>query len=451
MKILMIRILTCTISLCKDGIVRTIILIGMAFFGLLALKGIEPVLVPQYDNVKHLGVASCDSSQCHGAVNPYKKGNIRRNEYQHWSKDDKHSQAYEVLGNQQSQSIAQKIGLSNPQEAKMCLDCHSDNVPQKLRGEKFQIRDGIGCEACHGGAERWIKSHTEEGATHSNNIANGMYPTELPRDRAKLCLSCHYGDSNKLAIHKIMAAGHPRLRFELDSATIRQEHYDIDDDYQVRKKVVDSVNTWAIGMTVAASENAAMLWDPKLWSGGLFPEIALFDCHACHHLMKDRRWMRRQTTVDLSPGAVRLNDSSFTMLYGIATAVDKAEADRLLQSIRRLHEATANSREAAVERSRELDAVIGDLREKILRKPLNRKAAEEIQNTIIDLGAKGELRDYSGAEQGVVALDLLTFAINDKKSQPYIDKLFTILRDDTQHDPAAFSAVFAQLQQSRKK
>src|SRR5581483_8447194 len=100
MKILMIRILTCTISLCKDGIVRTIILIGMAFFGLLALKGIEPVLVPQYDNVKHLGVASCASSQCHGAVNPYKKGNIRPNEYQLWSKDDKHSQAYEVLGNQ---------------------------------------------------------------------------------------------------------------------------------------------------------------------------------------------------------------------------------------------------------------------------------------------------------------------------------------------------------------
>ena len=50
---------------------------------------------------------------------------------------------------------------------------------------------GVRCEACHGGAERWIKSHAQRDATHAANLALGMYPTETPARRAQLCLSCH--------------------------------------------------------------------------------------------------------------------------------------------------------------------------------------------------------------------------------------------------------------------
>jgi hypothetical protein len=79
------------------------------------------------------------------------------------------------------------------------------------------VTDGVGCEACHGPADKWIRSHTAPGATHADNVAKGMYPTEKPVEQAKLCLSCHVGDSSRFVSHRIMGAGHPRLSFELDT------------------------------------------------------------------------------------------------------------------------------------------------------------------------------------------------------------------------------------------
>lgn len=421
--------------------------LSAALLGQLAiLAAAQPV--PQYGKDKHLGVASCASSQCHGAAQPYKEGNIRRNEYQQWSKKDKHARAFEVLSNERSRAMAKKLAIPDPQKEKLCLDCHTDNVPAALRGSKVQSDEGIGCEACHGGAERWLDSHDDEGVTHADNIAQGMYPTELPQERAKLCLSCHYGDQNKFATHRLMAAGHPRLRFELDTYTILQEHYEIDKDYRSRKKFVDSVNTWATGVSVTAAENMAVIQSPRFWSEGLFPEIALFDCHACHHPMNDRRWATRETTVGLFPGAVRLNDSSLVMLYAIATSIDAIDAERLLGAIRRLHEATARTREAVPVQSREISRTIQELQEKIKKKPLDTRAAAAIRKTIAYLGERGEFRDYTGAEQAAMALDLLTNALrDDKKLGDQMNNIFNLLKEDTQYDPAAFADALGQLNQ----
>lgn len=421
-------------------------LIGIVALALAPAGRLAGQSLPQYDKVRHLGVASCASTQCHGAAQPYKDGNIRRTEYRRWSKEDKHARAYDVLLNKESRAIAARLGLPNAHQARICLDCHADNVPKEQRGGKFQISDGIGCEACHGGAERWIKTHTEENVTHADNVAKGMYPTELPEARARLCLSCHYGDANKFATHRIMAAGHPRLSFELDTFTIRQEHYDIDADYRKRKTFVDSVSTWAIGAASAAAEHLEMLRTDKRWAGGVFPEIALFDCHACHHTMKDRRWAARATTAGLPPGAVRLNDSSLVMLYAVATTVSPGDAERLLGATRDLHEATTRSREAVVTRSEELTAVVRLLQDKIRQFKFDRKAAAGVRQAILALGAKGEFRDYSGAEQAVMALDVLTFALGeDKKLRKDIDKLFDLLKDDARYVPADFAAALGQL------
>lgn len=439
---------------CGPSLLRVVL---AAILVLVTGYGVRAESVPQYDTVKHLGVASCASSQCHGAAKPYKEGNIRRTEYGEWSRVEvdsvkyKHSKAYEVLLNQQSRTIAKKLGLPNAHEAKVCLDCHTDNVPKERRGEKFQVTDGVGCEACHGGGERWIKSHTEEQATHANNITQGMYPTELPYQRAKLCLSCHYGEANKFATHTIMAAGHPRLRFELDTYTIRQEHYDIDPDYKRRKRFVDSVNVWAIGIATAAAENIAVLHDPNSWSEGLFPEIALFDCHACHHSMKDQRLAPRATTRSLAPGAVRLNDSSLVMLYAIAKAVDGAAAEQLLAAIRRLHEATAKDRSAVIERSRELTVVIQAVQDRFQNIHMDRQAAAAIRKTIIELGASGEFRDYSGAEQAEMALEVLAFALGgEQQLRRDTDKLFDLLRDDAKFEPGKFAKTLGDLPQTLK-
>ena len=72
-------------------------------------------------------------------------------------------------------------------------------------------------------------------------IPDSVPPTLLltasgePVERARLCLSCHFGDPLRFANHRIMGAGHPRMSFELDTFTALQPaHFKVDADYRKR-------------------------------------------------------------------------------------------------------------------------------------------------------------------------------------------------------------------------
>jgi len=66
--------------------------------------------LPQNTPDKSLGVATCASSLCHGAVEPWKDSHVLQTEYFTWSRMDKHARAYSVLTNTRSQEIARKLG-----------------------------------------------------------------------------------------------------------------------------------------------------------------------------------------------------------------------------------------------------------------------------------------------------------------------------------------------------
>ena len=91
----------------------------------------------------HLGVASCATSICHGKIAPQDGENVWLNEYRIWSTQDRHSRAFQTLTTEESRGIAQKLGLASAQTAKICLDCHADNVEPAKRDLRFQISDGV--------------------------------------------------------------------------------------------------------------------------------------------------------------------------------------------------------------------------------------------------------------------------------------------------------------------
>ncbi|MCY7387568.1 MAG: cytochrome c family protein, partial [Burkholderiales bacterium] len=266
---------------------------AVMFFTPLAAMQSHAQPLPYQSPHQTLGTVTCASSLCHGSVKLWKDSTVLQNEYLTWSRTDKHARAYNVLLNERSQRIAKNLGLKQPaHEAKICLDCHAHVIPEARRGERFKITDGITCEACHGPAEKWVKTHVEPdnapAAQHEKNIENGMYSTSDAVSRAKLCMSCHYGNKDKLVTHRIMGAGHPRMSFELDTFTeIAPKHFVVDKDYSERKKVWDGAKTWAIGQALAVSETMTILADPKRGRDGVFPELVLFDCHACHHPMAE--------------------------------------------------------------------------------------------------------------------------------------------------------------------
>lgn len=398
--------------------------------------------LPQYAPDKHLGVASCASSQCHGAVKTYEDSDIRRNEYRTWSREDAHSNAYAVLKSKVSKRMAARLGLKNAHEAKICLDCHADNVPKSKRGRKFQLSDGVGCEACHGGGERWIEIHAEKDATHKENVSNGLFPSEIPARRARLCLSCHLGDETKFATHELMAAGHPRLSFELDTFTLTQTHYDIDDDYLRRKVFPGNVETWAAGVALTANQTLDIIKGPGFSAPGMFPEIALFDCHACHHAMNDARLASRMTTSSLPAGTIRLNDSSFIMLYIISKHVTPALSKQLLQEIRTLHRAVLSDKGGLSSRAETLAGTVAAIQKQLAGFDFSAKTVRAIRLSILDLGGKGEFRDYSGAEQATMAVDLLTFAVKEEsRYKSYVDRLYKVLEKESNYRPAKFAAA----------
>jgi len=371
-------------------------------------------LLPQYAKDKHLGVASCAGSTCHGGVQAYKDSPVLQNEYVTWQREDTHAKAYQVLLNDRSKRIAANLGLPAAHTAKICLDCHSDNVDKGTRGRQFQVSDGVGCESCHGGAIRWLGTHIA-GATHQENIAAGLYPTEDPVKRAELCLSCHFGDGKKFVTHRIMGAGHPRMSFELDTFTaIQPAHFRVDADYLKRKRVLSGVQTWAIGQAIHLREFLEAMVDPKIGRDGIFPELVLFDCFACHHPMSNLRWQKRDSS-PLGPGVVRINDSNMIMLRVIASHVDAALGNALKAQTTKLHTASTQGAEETTAAAKEMLSTVNKLVSKLASHNFAKKDMEALLNGVIGEGMRGEFSDYATAEQATMALGSIVNAMRTAK------------------------------------
>jgi len=390
---------------------------------------------------KHMGVATCASSTCHGKAAPQPDKNVALNEYRTWVQDDRHAQAYKVLESAASKSIAAKLGLPSATSAKICLDCHADNVPPAKRGPKFQITDGIACEACHGGSERWLESHAVTGATHKANVAAGLYATELPKERANLCLGCHLGTRDRFATHAILGAGHPRLSFEMEAFTANQPaHYTVDADYVQRKGKIEGANLWLTGQFETARRWAALLQTDLAHPPGLFPEFAFYDCHSCHHPLDQKRWSQQRAGAGASPGTMRLQTYSLLTLQAVAESVaNGGDATSLIaarSALVRAGQADANAVKVAAKQLQDwLNA-----RESWVQRQYSRADVTQIRKRLVDYAAADRASDFGAAEQIVLGVESLSYALGDRdKLKAPLDALYRAVKSDTDFDPTRFA------------
>ena len=185
-----------------------------------------------------------------------------------------------MLREPRAQAIAERLGIGEPSTAPMCLGCHA--TPAGPRGVRFQTSDGVGCESCHGPASGWLSTHYAVGGTHAANVARGLVPLDNPRARAGRCLDCHFGSAGEgqFVTHRIMAAGHPRISFELDLFSTLQQHYN------ARRRLSPAARA---GRFDPGSGRSARRWRSSARSRlfttargteGMFPEFYFFDCHS---------------------------------------------------------------------------------------------------------------------------------------------------------------------------
>ncbi len=208
---------------------------------------------------------------------------------------------YEVLHEPRADRIAQNLAplnggkKINAYEDPKCLACHT--TPEFAVGNGAKMRalqaEGIGCEACHGLAPESgglaDGAHTErvEGeqrqAGHEDDERSAGAGAGLCRLSRRRPADPKNGVPARDLNHDLMAAGHPRLVFELSTfqanlpAHWRRDKYPA--DYEAK--------LWAAGRTESARASLDLLAfrakdEQKPW-----PEFAEYNCFACHASLRE--------------------------------------------------------------------------------------------------------------------------------------------------------------------
>jgi hypothetical protein len=404
---------------------------------------------------KHLGVATCASSLCHGSARPLTARPVSQNEYVTWSHFDPHARAYRVLREDLGIQIAARLGLKTAHEAPECLACHTDNAAPASRGDKFQLSDGIGCEACHGPSEGWLQTHDDTpNVTHAANVAAGMRPLERPEVRAKLCVACHVGDATRFATHQMMAAGHPRLAFELDTYTELwrtnggREHYRPDEDYFARKGTFGPVQTWLAGLTATTRREADLVEQRITLANGGFPDFALFNCYSCHRSMRVAAWERTEEETT-PPGSLRLHDGHARTLLAIFDAADPSLSAPLRNAVAGLQSANGNPATIRAANQSLRDALDGIERRASGRR-WPRQDLEAALDALVAAARRGSFIDYAAAEQAAMGMVLLLTELDASGSRAAeVEDMFRTLQDDAQFDGDRFARALSLLTSSK--
>ncbi len=152
------------------------------------------------------------------------------------------------------------------------------------------VREGVGCESCHGPAAQWIEPHRTDSwkrLSEQAKAAKGMTPTRSLPSRASLCTGCHVGGLAGDVNHDLIAAGHPRLSFELTTyLEAIPAHWDTLAERRDRPSF--EAEAWAFGQVATVQDALGLLVRRAnaakgAVQAGLWPEFAEYSCSSCHH------------------------------------------------------------------------------------------------------------------------------------------------------------------------
>jgi len=430
-------------------------LAALVLLMLVGPNGAQAVVQAGGGEATYVGVATCGGTTCHGRSRA-DGAVVRQDEIQLWQDPataaGAHSRAWAVLREERSQAIARRLGIGDASSAPMCLGCHA--TPAGRRGTRFQTSDGVGCESCHGAASEWLPIHYAVGGTHANNVARGLVPLENAALRASRCLDCHFGSANEgqFVTHRIMAAGHPRISFELDLFSTLQQHHDDDEEYRRRKGRIDGTRMWAIGQAMALDRALGLFTGPR-GTEGLFPEFFFFDCHSCHRQISDDPRFRPAKLANpgrpIPVGMPPFNDENMIMLTAAARVVAPALAQRFERDSRAFHAAIAGDRGRAVAAAQALRQSARALAEAFDSAQMGPAQTFSIIEAVTGNALRERFTDYAGSVQAVMATDTLLSALvnqghvsNGAASAIRVDinAAYRAVRDPNAYDPGAFRA-----------
>jgi len=399
----------------------------------------------------HMGVASCAGSTCHGrsiadgAV-------VRQDELLRWQEESSptgaHSRAWRVVQEPRGQAILRRLGLDAAGAQRDCAGCHA--TPGAAR-----VADGVDCEGCHGSSGNWLSTHYTVGASHGRNVAQGMTDLVNPQVKAQVCLDCHFsGDARgQFIAHRIMAAGHPRISFELDLFTTLQSHHDEDADYAQRKGgKTNAMRMWAVGQAEAVKRSLELFSQPTRAVDGIFPEFTFYDCHSCHRRIYDGEAGANVTAVPnpgrpVDLGTPPYNDENMIMLLAAAKVVAPDAAATFDARAKAFHRAMLAGRAETVAAAQALRQSADALSSRFAASSFTREQTFAIMDSIASDAIGDRFTDYEGAVQSVMAVDTLLGGMVNQGMvstasattlRVQINQAYAAVRDPNGFQPIAF-------------
>ena len=287
---------------------------------------IETIPAPHGDSSmavgpKFVGSASCTAANCHGGAD---RARLTMGDpwspvaYHVWIQNDPHARSYETLRSKESADMVKKLRLRPAHEEPKCLVCHAPvgNHPNLTISHRSTPADGVGCESCHGPAEHWLESHKLASWNSRSDAEKQSLGYNVLDDlsiRTQNCASCHVGAPGMEVNHDLIAAGHPRLMFEMSALHARlPKHWQRERE---SKSTLDA-KLWTVGRAVAAGESLRLLESRAANPHAPWPEFADYDCYSCHHNLKDESWRQQEylsAQVD-KPGSLRWNGWNYHLL-----------------------------------------------------------------------------------------------------------------------------------------
>jgi Cytochrome c554 and c-prime len=280
-----------------------------------------------------LGVSSCTAASCHGGGI---KG-ARGSEWNTFADCDSHYRAYGALLDERSTRIMKNLNDPTPaHQQSRCLVCHAMEAGRTRHGPRFSLADGVGCESCHGPAQKWLTTHylpEWQQLSPAAKAAVDFFPTKDLVARARLCADCHVGKGDQEVNHDLIAAGHPRLNFEYASyLAIYPKHW----SERAEKAAYPDLEAraWAIGQVVSAQAALELLAHRAANSNkNPWPEFAEYNCFACHKELPGTAPKRRPNGPP-GFGSIPWSDWYYSMLERALSGPRTGEVKDTLEKVR---------------------------------------------------------------------------------------------------------------------
>src|SRR5262249_11517569 len=391
---------------------------------------------------KYVGPGTCGATACHGSVQPRTLTLVLQNEYSTWVTKDAHFKALHSLDNPVSQRMGRILGIGNPATSPKCLTCHSLAVPPEEKVREFDL-EGVSCESCHGPASAWLESHMLKGWTPQKSYALGMVDLSDPTGRSEKCLSCHLGTAENEVDHRMIAAGHPDLVFELDSySAIQPPHWKpaADPNHDVR--------LWAVGQAIQLREALKRL--ARHAQGPSWPEFTEYSCFSCHHSLTkpETSWRQERGYPHRAAGSPPWDSAHYIVFRILARDVDAGASQQLEAQLETLYQLTSSLNgppKAIAERAAAASDLANRFAVEIAQASFDRARASRLLKSISDQGDTISNEDTRSAEQAAMALDTIFLSYEKQAgSRPEvraaIDGLFRELNNPSSYDAPRFSA-----------